>query len=445
MRRTPLEPASEEIHFQSNPSQMHLRQKLIKNCRFCGKHHEARKCPAFGKTCNKCSKSNHFAAVCRSFATKIAAMHHTVDDGNAKAELDDLYFSTPPSSVALTESVVIDNRAVRMQVDTGATVSVISSKMWKEWGEPKLVKCQRRLEAYDGHVLTTLGKFSAVLERNGIMHPVHLVVVQSEKDFGLLGQDILNVSQVSFSHAISHIDPLPIIKGIVARMELVEGAKDMFCRARRVPIALEEKISHELDRLEQRGIITKVIGGANNASPVVWVRKRNGDLRMCVDFKAHVNSKIKWETYPTPAPEVIFAKLKNAKKFAKLGLTEAYSQIELDNDAKRLSIINTSKGLYTINRLQMGMKNSQAIFQRAMESILSDLKGVIVYHDDILIYADNSESLEKRLKAVKTRLREKHVTINEAKSIYYSDEMTYLGFRVSARGIEPDGNLVKKS
>ena len=165
---------------------------------------------------------------------------------------------------------------------------------------------------------------------------------------------------------------------------------------------------------------------------------------MCVDFKAHVNAKIKSVAYPTPPIETIFSKLKNAKKFAKLDLTEAYSQIELDAEAKWQSVINTSKGLYLVNRLQMGMKNSQAIFQRAMESILSDLKGVIIYHDDILLFAENDDSLRKRLNAVKTRLTEKRVTVNLSKSIELADEVTYLGFRVSARGIEPDNSLVDK-
>ena len=67
-----------------------------------------------------------------------------------------------------------------------------------------------------------------------------------------------------------------------------------------------------------------------------------------------------------------------------------------------------------------------------------------MYHDDIMIFAENADSLSKRIRAVKTRLNEKKVTINEAKSTYYSDEITYLGFRVSARGIEPDGELVNK-
>ena len=141
-------------------------------------------------------------------------------------------------------------------------------------------------------------------------------------------------------------------------MDLVNGAKDVFCRARSVPVALEPQVPKELDRLESLGIITPTQGGVANASPVVWIKKSNGLLRMCADFKIHVNGKIKTKIYSNPNIEMLFAKLKNAKKFAKLNLTSAYWQIELEEKVKILSVINTSKGLYKVNRLQMGMKNS---------------------------------------------------------------------------------------
>ena len=146
-------------------------------------------------------------------------------------------------------------------------------------------------------------------------------------------------------------------------MELLEGAKDVFCRARPVPLALQDKVNAKLDRLEKRGVISKISGGASNASPVVWVRKRNGSLRMCVNFKAHINSKIKTVDFQTPPIETIFSKLKNVRKFAKLELTEAYSQIELDEDARWQSVINTTKELYLVNRLQMGMRIPKQFFK----------------------------------------------------------------------------------
>ena len=92
----------------------------------------------------------------------------------------------------------------------------------------------------------------------------------------------------------------------------------------------------------------------------------------------------------------------------------------------------------------MGMKNSSSVFQKAIESILGDLKGVPIYQDDVLIYASNDESLHKCLQAVKTRLQEKRVTINETKSVEYTNEISFLGFRIFSRGITPDHKLVEK-
>ena len=94
----------------------------------------------------------------------------------------------------------------------------------------------------------------------------------------------------------------------------------------------------------------------------------------------------------------------------------------------------------------MGMKNSSAIFQRAMESILSGLKGVIlhVYLDDVIVFAENEDSLNKRLNAVKAKLRDKWVTVNGEKSVALSDKISFLGFCISADGIRSDIRLVDK-
>ena len=411
---------------------------IMKNCKYCGKNHPVRRCPAYGKTCSSCKKPNHLAAVCRS-----TSAYHVTDNSD-----EDICFVTAEINSVNDQKIAlqINGKSMVMQIDTGASVTVISSRMWKAMGRPCLRKSSRRMEVYDGRCLKVCGKFVATLEKDSRFFPAELIVVESEKEFGLLGRDLIDKDDDEIVHHTSsgEAEFLPAIKGVTASMELLDGAKDVFCRARPVPLALEEMVSTELDRLERRGIISKLHSGSSNASPVVWVRKRNGGLRMCVDFKAHVNAKIKTFSFPTPPIETIFSKLKNAKKFAKVDLTEAYSQIMLDDDARSQSVINTTKGLYLVNRLQMGMKNSQAIFQKTMESIVADLKGIIVYHDDILVFAENELSLRKRLEALKTRLVEKKVSVNLSKSIDYADEVTYLGFKVSARGIEPDDSLVSR-
>ncbi len=426
----------------------------INDCKWCGKSHHRGKCLAYGKTCEQCGKANHFKRVCKSVPRSTRNVSNRRPDEVHHGHMDPDDFGTDVLSCECTEIhsienkiriITINDKHISMQEDSGATISVVSSHIWKNMGKPKLRKSIRQLIAYDGHIMKNLGKFTASIELEGKYLLVDLEVIDSKKTFGLLGRDLIRPS-VDMGHVattpVKSDNILPAIKGVKARMDLVKDAKKMFCRARPVPLALEDEIGQELDRLESQGIISKCVDPVDNSSPVVWIRKPSGALRMCVDFKVHINGKIKDESYPMPHTETMFAKLKNAQKFAKIDLTSAYHQIELHEDAKELSVINTTRGLYKIQRLQMGMKNASAIFQRTMEQILADIKGVLIYQDDVLVFGPNTEALEKRLAAVKTRLREKNVTLNESKCIEYADEVTYLGFRISAKGILPDTSLV---
>ena len=71
--------------------------------------------------------------------------------------------------------------------------------------------------------------------------------------------------------------------------------------------------------------------------------------------------------------------------FSKLGLSQAYQQLELEKESKRYTVINTHRGLFWYNRLPFGVSSAPGIFQRAMESLLRDIPYVTVYLDDILI------------------------------------------------------------
>lgn len=442
----------EPVNFVRNPTKSDKKMPVrtnnfINNCKFCGSSHLERQCPAFGKVCTKCGKRNHFSKVCRSRHSAHFSELETIADESA------MHINVINNINVKLEYIKVNEHSVPMQIDTGASTSVISSKIWEKLGRPKLSKCYRRLEAYDGHVMKTLGEAELHWEKNNKIEVDRFVVVKADKDFGLLGRDLLEFQQDHLyqandvpnklgSESSVNKDYLPPIKGVIARMKL-KKSNDVFCKARPVPLAIEKNVNDELLRLEKMGIITP-IEFSKNASPVVWIRKPDGRLRMCADFKVHVNGRIETDSYPTPNVETIFSKLKNAKHFAKVDLTSAYWQVEMDDEAKDLSVINTSRGLYRMNRLQMGMKNSSSIFQRVMETMLSGLKGLLIYQDDIAIFAETRAALEKRLNAVRVRLQEKKVTINESKSIEYCDKLTFLGFVISEEGISPDGRLVQK-
>ena len=239
---------------------------------------------------------------------------------------------------------------------------------------------------------------------------------------------------------------LPVIKGVKASIKVTGDQPDVFSPARPVPVALKEAVSSEIEELVSKGVLVKAPpGGVSNCSPVVWVKKKNGRLRMCPDYKVHLNKRICKEAYPLPDIESMFEPMHSARFFAYLDLKDAYWQIELDKDAQEFCAVNTFSGIFLVTRLQMGMKNSSAIFQNVMENhILKGLKNVLVYQDDVIIYANTEESLKKHLNSVMGRLISKGVSVNSDKSIECTQELHILGRRISQEGISPSKSTIER-
>ena len=429
-----------DIHFSKNSKTFSRfnKTKPTFSCNRCGKQSCKRgpNCPAMGKQCGKCGKMNHFRQVCRS-KPKGSSVNAT--DALLHVEA----FPTHKTDARL--SVTLNGHNCIMEIDTGAAATIISSRMWRKMGSPSLKVSNRLFSAYDGHRMKPLGDMvDCCIETDTAIKIATITVVESTKDYGLLGRDILsNFTEAPIPTNSVDIKLLPAMKIDPVSIDIADPSKLRFCKARTVPLPMVDKVNEELERLQQRGII-KPIANSKYASPVVWVKKRDGSLRMCADYKVHLNRCIESDAYPMPAIETIFAGMSDAKYFARLDLKDAYWQIPLDVRSRELCTINTSKGLFHMMRLPKGMKNSAAIFQRVMETILKNIPGVVVYQDDILLYAPSSDSLAKRISTVFKRLEEKDVTVNSSKSILNETEVKFLGHHISSSGIRPDPDIMKK-
>ncbi len=193
-----------------------------------------------------------------------------------------------------------------------------------------------------------------------------------------------------------------------------QDATPTFCKARKVPYALREKVENELNRLEANGIIEPV-KFSNWAAPVVPVLKPDGSIRICGDYKLTVNKAAKLDPYPLPKIEDLFARLAGGKKFTKLDIAHAYQQIPLDEESKDSVTINTHKGLFRYNRLPFGVHSAPAIFQRAMEGLLRDIPSTVVYIDDILVTGETEEEHLQNIDKVLTRLGEENLILKKGK------------------------------
>ena len=133
-----------------------------------------------------------------------------------------------------------------MLVDSGADSTVISSLIRTELGKPQLNGKTRRLEACDGHQLTLPGSLTCDVECNGSKNrQQQLAVVQSDKKFGLLGRDI--IPQEAISAVID--ERLPAVKGYKAHVKLIPGSQPMFCRARKIPLPLQDRVKEKVETM----------------------------------------------------------------------------------------------------------------------------------------------------------------------------------------------------
>ncbi|XP_037503417.1 uncharacterized protein K02A2.6-like [Rhipicephalus sanguineus] len=233
---------------------------------------------------------------------------------------------------------------------------------------------------------------------------------------------------------------LGLCKGPLVTFQLQENVAPRFFKARTVPYALRDKMSDALDQLVAQDVLTPV-KTAEWATPVVPVLKKEGSLRICGDFRMTINAATATEQYPLPRVQDIFAKLNGGEVFTTLDLRQAYNQLPLDEHAQKIAVLNTQKGLFCFKRLPFGVSSASAVFQRRMDALLSDIPGVQVYLDDIIVAEKRSDM--SRLRKDLQRLREYGVRLHKEKCKFRQAEVTFLGHRIDAKGLRPKDESIK--
>ena len=170
---------------------------------------------------------------------------------------------------------------------------------------------------------------------------------------------------------------LGVMNTFEARLQVKEGARPRFCKARPVPFTLKAAIDRELDRLENEGILEPVTY-SEWAAPVVPVPKTEGQIRLCGDYKVTINPVLEVDQYPLPKPDNIFATLSTGKVFSKIDLTHAYQQMKLTEDSRNYVTINTHRGLFRYTRLPFGVASAPSIFQKVMDTVLQGLPNTML-------------------------------------------------------------------
>nr|XP_055061179.1 uncharacterized protein K02A2.6-like [Misgurnus anguillicaudatus] len=350
--------------------------------------------------------------------------------------------------------VRINNRRVKMEIDTGAAVSVISEKLYRRrFHKVKLSPANCILKTYSKESLELKGKITVQVKCNEQTTMLELMIVKGDGP-SLMGRDWssrlnLNWSQLNkLSVSSETVDQLcdryasvfqpdlGMLKGISAKLHVVKDAVPKFCKPRTVPYALKQSVEKELCKLEKEGVISPV-SYSEWAAPIVCIPKKDDSVRICGDYKVTINPWLEVDQYPLPRTQDLFTKLSGGQKFTKLDLSQAYQQVPLEESSKRYLTVNTQKGLYIYNRLPYGVASAPAIFQKIMDQILQGMEGVICYLDDILITGKDTKQHMENLEEVLKRLQASNLRVRREKCLFFQSSVSYLGHVIDSDGIHP--------
>ena len=212
-------------------------------------------------------------------------------------------------------------------------------------------------------------------------------------------------------------------------------------KARYVPLTIREKVEAELERMAATSVI-KTVCFSEWASPIVPVLKRNGQVRICGDFKQTVNPVLQIDKYPIPNIEDLYSKVSGGRYFTRLDLSEAYLQVPLDKESQKLTTINTHKDLFMYTRLCFCIASSPGVFQRIIDQLIQGIPRIVAYLDDILISGRTMEEHDRNLRAVFMRLRDAGLRLKGDKCEFRKSSISYLGHRIDSEGIHPTQDKV---
>jgi hypothetical protein len=211
-------------------------------------------------------------------------------------------------------------------------------------------------------------------------------------------------------------------------------AKPIKSRSRRTPLNFRQEEEKTLQGMLEAG----VVGESNSdwsAAPVL-VRKRDGKVRYCVDFRPLNNVTVK-DAFPLPLIEECLDTLSGTEYFSTLDMASGYWQISIAPEDRHKTAFCTKYGLYEHIRMGFGLCNAPATFQRAMNLVLRGMtwKEVMAYLDDVIVLGKGFEDMLENLRNTLLRFRKYHLKLKPRKCTLFRPEVDFLGRTVDRNGV----------
>jgi len=238
------------------------------------------------------------------------------------------------------------------------------------------------------------------------------------------------------------IPGLPPKRDLDFTIELVPGVAPVSCAPYRMSVPELTELKMQLQELLDKKYIHPSV--SSWGAPVLFVRKKDGTLRMCIDYR-QLNKLTVKNKYPLPRIDELFDQVKGATIFSKIDLRSGYHQIRIKDEDIAKTAFRTRYGHYEFVVLHFGLTNAPATFMCLMNSVFHQYldKFVLIFIDDILIYSRNIKEHEEHLRIVLQTLREHQLYGKFSKCDFYKEQIQYLGHIITKEGIVVDPEKIK--
>ncbi|GJS92295.1 putative reverse transcriptase domain-containing protein [Tanacetum coccineum] len=236
---------------------------------------------------------------------------------------------------------------------------------------------------------------------------------------------------------------LPLVREIEFRIDLIPGASPVVRSPYRLAPSEMLELSNQLKELQEKGFIRP--SHSPWGAPVLFVKKKDGSMRMCIDYRELNKLTIK-NRYPLPRIDDLFDQLQGACCFSKIDLRSGYHQLRVREEDIPKTAFRTRYGHFEFTVMPFGLTNAPAIFMDLMNRVCKPYldKFVIVFIDDILIYSKSEEEHEVHLKTILDLLKKEKLYAKFSKCEFWLQEVQFLGHVVNRDGIHVDPSKIAK-
>lgn len=208
-----------------------------------------------------------------------------------------------------------------------------------------------------------------------------------------------------------------------------------------IPYKYKDEVNDQIKELISAGVIERCKTPYIN--PVVVVKKKNGEIRLCLD--ARMINKFSVPQYEAPLTiEAILGRITNTKIFSKLDLKHSFWLIPLHQSCRDYTGFSINGIIYRFCVVPFGIQSACASLVRALHQILDKYEHFVLHYiDDILIYSNDEQEHLQHIEIVLRELNEAGLKLNIEKCKFFKDEIIYLGYKLDKRGIEIDEERIE--